>query len=107
MTNAEIVTNVLMPIIVSIVSVFIALRLLPLDMQNKRSDTINKLFNTVDKLVSDLEEANAKILVLESKNEVTVRAELHIRLSDPPQIVESKVEYLVGNRELQASVPVK
>jgi hypothetical protein len=106
----ELIATVLTPIIVSFVSVYVALKLLPFDIQNKRSDTISKLYGTVDKLVDDLAEAKVtissqakKIEQLENRQEVTLRAQLHIRLTTPPTIESTVVEYILDDKILKVT----
>jgi uncharacterized membrane protein YhiD involved in acid resistance len=106
----SITLTVLVPAIVSIVSVFISLKLLPINMQLQRGDafqkmsqTIINLNETVGDLMKDLSEAKetirnqtAQIKQLMDREQLTVKTELHIKLSDPPVITESRAEYVMN-----------
>lgn len=91
----DIVINVAVAAIVGLVSSFVALRLLPLDLDARRSAIITNLYGTIEKLNEKIEKQDSKIEVLENRKELTLKAELHIRLTDPPIIDKSTVEYLV------------
>lgn len=108
--------SIFIPAVVAAVSVYVTLRLLPLDLKSKQSTVISSLYDTVEKLVKDLRETNErwekelkdtsskleeengllreKIEKLESLKEIILKAEMHIRLDNPPTVSLTRVEYL-------------
>jgi hypothetical protein len=80
--SIEFLLNILIPSIVAVIASFIAIRLLPYDVDTRKSTTIKNLFETVDKLVEDLRIANIKIAeqsekiyALENRKAVTLKAQ--------------------------------
>jgi chromosome segregation ATPase len=136
MNILEILVTYLVPAIIGFVSAFVAIRNLPLELISKKasialmnSETITNLLANVEKLVTDLAEANKKIaqqnsdLVklsnerdvqqkeialanekiqrLEERQDVILKAQLHITLTDPPRIDSSTVEYIIAPKPVK------
>ncbi len=96
----EFMQLVIIPILISFVSVYVAFRLMPYDIQNKRADTISSLYDTVQKLVIDLETANKKIETLENRHELLIKTEMRIRLSENPIVEHATVEYVLEDERV-------
>jgi phosphate/sulfate permease len=113
MDATNIVITAIISTLVGLISAYVMVRMLPANLVNsasdttlKRSATIANLLTTVDKLVVDLEIANKKIeaqreqiRILEGRQDVILKAQLHIILSDPPVLESSKIEYVVTGIE--------
>jgi hypothetical protein len=109
MDVTSIMLNLLIPAIVSVVSVFISLKLLPGNMNTQRGDALEKMSQTIvnlnttmGDLMKDLSDAKAtisqqakQIKQLMDREQLTVKTELHIKLTDPPIITDSRVEYVM------------